>query len=66
MKLKIISDGTPQGTSIVDIETGERLERVTSIKWSIDAKWLAVATIELCEIPVDIVGDFEKVTKTEI
>lgn len=33
MKLKIISDGTPMGTEVVDIETGERLENLKIIEW---------------------------------
>lgn len=33
MRIKILSDGTPVGTKVVDTETGEVLEGVVSVKW---------------------------------
>ena len=38
MRIKILSDGTPAGTKVVDTETGEVLEGVVSIKWSVTAE----------------------------
>jgi hypothetical protein len=35
MRLKIISDGTPTNTQVVNAETGEILEGVVNIKWSV-------------------------------
>lgn len=34
MKLKIVSDGTPMGTFVMD-EDGNRVEGVTEIEWNI-------------------------------
>ena len=37
MKLKIVSDGTPYHTTVVNAATGEPIENVIRIKWSADA-----------------------------
>lgn len=37
MRLKIVSDGTPVGTKVIDTETGEVLEGVVAIKWSVQS-----------------------------
>lgn len=34
MKLKIISDGTPKGTKVINPETGEVLSNVVMVNWS--------------------------------
>lgn len=38
MKLKIISDGTTNGTHLIDIATGEKVQYVQNIEWEADAK----------------------------
>ena len=35
MKLKIISDGTPQGTRVVDAATGDTVEGICAVDWSV-------------------------------
>lgn len=37
MKLKIISNGTPRGTSVINTETGEKLNNVISIEFCMTA-----------------------------
>lgn len=60
MKLKLISDGTPSGTFLVDEATGEEVENViTKIVWEADAKDNIVAktTIYMANVPVEIASD---------
>jgi len=57
MRLKIVSDGTPVGTKIVDAETGKPIDNtVTKVTWVMDAgKTGTVITIETPDIPVELV-----------
>lgn len=59
MKVKVISDGTSFGTYVVDVETGERLEDVTAVKWEIDPRrdMLCRVTLEMGKIPVELEAD---------
>lgn len=57
MKVKIISDGTPPGTRVVNADTGEPIEHVTAIEWKIDVRDLATAVIRLRDVDVDVVGE---------
>jgi hypothetical protein len=43
MRLKIISDGTPTNTQVVNAETGEILEGVVNIKWSVQHRCTLLA-----------------------
>ena len=54
MKLKIISDGSPENTEVLNIETGEKLDGVTHIDWHIEAQELAECTIRLHNIPLEV------------
>lgn len=54
MKIKIISDGTPRGTRVVDRATGEPIERVASISWVITASGHAAASIIIDDPEVDL------------
>lgn len=62
MKVKIVSDGTPKGTKVVDIETGEVIENITRIFWEVSLDSLAKAHIEIadCEIEVEAEGKTTK------
>jgi len=65
MILKVISDGNPQDTIIVNAETGEKVDGVCEIDWHLDNKNLSLVTIKLyadCEI---ITRDIE-IEKVEI
>lgn len=54
MRVKIVSDGTRQGTTVVDVATGETLQFVKSVVWSIDAEdGYARATIEVVHVEID-------------
>lgn len=57
MKLKIISDGTANGTRVVSIETGEAVGGVDFISWSasVDGEFCE-AQIHLLGVPCEIVG----------
>ena len=54
MKLKIIGDGTPQGSRVVIAETGETVENVEFVELSIDAKNGVNGTIRFLQLQVDI------------
>ena len=65
MKIKIVSDGSSAGTYI-ETETGERLEGVVGVRWSIDVANIAQCTVEFVKIPVEVesvnvslIGDIE-------
>lgn len=58
MKLKIISDGTNAGAKLFDEDTGECLSLVQKLTWeaAADGFPLSKVTIELLNVPVDIVA----------
>ena len=62
MKIKIISDGTVQGTKVIDKDTGAELEGVVSIEWSVAPRSRGSGfefhtRLVLEEVPVTIVND---------
>ena len=60
MRVKIISDGSPMGTRIVDPATGKQIENVRRVSWSLGVDDLcAVATLELVDVPVEVEGEAE-------
>ena len=63
MELKIISDGTSDGTKVVDWKTGEVLEGVTNVEWSIGVGEIAVAKIELNMARVELIIPKAKIVK---
>jgi len=53
--VKIVSNGTAQGTKIVDINTGKELQGVVSVRWGVDAKnQLGICSVDLVNVPVDL------------
>jgi len=60
MRLKIVSDGHPRNTQIVDEATGQAVEGVTKLEWKMDRHNLATATITLESVSVDVVALLEK------
>ena len=62
MKLKVVSDGTMQGTRIVDEATGEAIENVVSVEIRIDARTrLSTLVLELEYPEINVVtGEFER------
>jgi len=61
MEIKIISDGTPYGTKVINKETGETLDLIEHVSWDIDAKdtGLARATIRFVKTEVDLIGEID-------
>jgi hypothetical protein len=58
MRIKIVSDGTSKGTSVVNAETGEPIEMVTRVLWRLDAKeQVAEAVLYLKKVSVEMVGE---------
>lgn len=63
MKFKIVSDGTPKGTKVINTETGETVENVTRIFWEVCLDSLATAHIEIrkCEVEIEVEKDLAKI-----
>jgi hypothetical protein len=58
MKIKIVSDGTPMGTKVVNAETGEAIKGVCGVSWSLsDNRSIGRAIVEFALVPVELVGD---------
>jgi hypothetical protein len=56
MKLRIVSDGTPKGTRVLD-ENDELIERVTVADWHAAVGEIPTATLKLFAMPVDVIGE---------
>lgn len=64
MRVKIVSGGTRETTSVVDVATGEALEHVHAISWVITASGgIAAATITLLDIEVELESDAVIITE---
>lgn len=57
MKIKIISDGTVDGTKIVDAQTGERLAGVQMINWMSAVGGECEALMHVVGVQCEIVTD---------
>lgn len=55
MKLRIISDGTREGTHVIDAETGKEVEGVLKVRISIDRDGVE-AEITVAGVDLDIIG----------
>lgn len=61
MKLKIVSDGTPLGTRILNADTNEPVEIFcTRICWEIDVGNLGKATFVVPNVEVELVGEWRQ------
>ena len=66
MLIKIISDGTAQGTRIIT-ETGETLEGVQLVNWSMAVDdQLSSVLVELKGVPCDIVTSARRIEVQEV
>ena len=65
MRLKIISDGTSLGTKIIDAETGEVVDFVQRVDFSITVEGSARCTIEILQPAIDIECDVERLEGSE-
>ena len=61
MRVKIISDGKPTGTLIIDAETGEIVKNVRNVKWSHDATGLPQCELFVLLTEIDVETDAEKI-----
>ena len=70
IRLKIVSDGTPQNTVVQNILSGEKLDGVTAIEWRISTHGYAEAKVTMRKVAVEIIsvahGVKEKVRKRRI
>lgn len=58
MRIRIVSDGTGRGTSVVNAETGDEIEGVCSVQWMIDEKTRkSVAVIGIDGVDVDVLAE---------
>lgn len=53
MKLRIVSDGTVEGTRVVD-ERGRRVQNVMAVNWTIGLGGIGTAVIAIKDVPVDL------------
>ena len=63
MKIKIISDGTPKNTKIVNAETGEKISGAKFIQWEISYDGLSKCTVIFNNIPAEIRSSFVEITE---
>lgn len=62
--VKIVSDGTSDGTKIIDQETGKELKYVIHAKWELSAEdVLAKLTLTMVNVPVEITGQAAEIVK---
>jgi hypothetical protein len=54
-RVRIISDGTPRNTR-VETEDGTLIKGVQAIGWRLEVGGMAVATIDVLAVAVDVVG----------
>lgn len=54
MRLKIVSDGTPKGTQVVNDLTRETLEGVSAIEWRITSDSYAQMVLTLKRVAVEL------------
>ncbi|MFQ5916340.1 MAG: hypothetical protein ACE5I0_00855 [Candidatus Binatia bacterium] len=63
MRLKVVSDGHPRNTKVINEDTGEAVEGVSSLEWKIDRNNLATVTMRVESGEAEIVGLLEKKQK---
>lgn len=60
MKLKIISDGTPKGTHVIDEDTQEELGLIQKISWTVGVGIPSQLTLTILNTPLEIIGEFKE------
>ena len=60
-KIRIISDGTGNTTRVMDAETGEQIDGVFRVKWSVDATGIASAQLWVWNVQIEAVADLEPI-----
>ena len=60
MSIRIVSDGTPGGTSVQN-DFGMPISGISKITWSIDVETsLATATIEFTNVSIDAIAEIKE------
>ena len=62
MKIKVISNGTTQGTRVLT-ENGEKIEGCVSAEWKIDMENIAQLTLKFVGVGVEVEGDLMDVSE---
>jgi hypothetical protein len=57
--IRIISDGTPNGTKVFDIKSGEEITGIRSIEWKVGVGKAATTKIEFVVPVIDVIADLE-------
>ena len=65
MKIKIISDGNPINTMVIDKVTGEKLEHVKSVKYEVAVGELGTASIEFINVEAELEGEVVEASNVE-
>ena len=65
MKVRIVSDGTPWGTEIVNAETGERIDHVASVQITMLPNDPVIVILKMRNVELDITGYEPGDLKTE-
>lgn len=60
MRVKIESDGTPNGTRVLNADTGEKIEGLTKVEWSVELGMPAVAKLEFLLVDITAIGDTDR------
>lgn len=53
-RVRIVSDGTPNGTRVTDEVSGREFAKVTSVQWGIDVEDVGRATVNVIFPTVDV------------
>src|SRR4051794_6150756 len=64
MRIQIISDGTPGGTRVVDVDTGDELRYVQAIAWECSVRGLATVMLRVKNVPINVVGELDMAHST--
>jgi hypothetical protein len=64
MKIKIISDGTPVGTQVINEATGETIDQCTSVKFEVSVGKLATVELKLVKVPIQVIGKLARLRKS--
>ena len=60
MKIKIVSNGLPQGTTVTNAETGEVIENMKFLSWSMEAGDIAMVTARFFLTDVELEGELNE------
>lgn len=64
VRVKVVSDGTPNGTKLFDADTGAELKLpVSAITWHIDADSAGQALVRLTVVQVEVEGEAAGLTR---